>query len=102
MTTLKGEIARSEPERTNEQLSGTVWLCQKRGEWPVYLCTSPSQVIHWLEEHPEGSAWEYWINPVRRVETVRPEPYLQEMRPPREVVVADEPEPLPEMEESDV
>lgn len=78
MTTLNGEIARSEPGKLNEQLAGKVWLTQKRGEWPVTLWTNASGVLHWLADNPDGSAWEYEITPTRRVQAVRPEPYLQE------------------------
>jgi len=96
VTTLKGEIARSEPERTNEQLTGRVWLVQNRGEWPVGLLTLESQVVGWLESNPEGAAWEYHLTPMRQVKVVRPEPYLQEVYPPPPPPEVAEMEPEPE------
>lgn len=90
MTTLKGEIARSEPERTNEQLSGRVWLAQNRGKWPVTLMTTQSEAIHWLQNNPDGAVWVYHVTPVHRVTVVTPDPYLVEMQ---------QPEPLPEAAE---
>lgn len=100
MTTTNGEIARSEPERTNEKLSGTVWLCQGRNQWPVTMWTDPAQVIHWLADNPDGAAWEYHITPMRRVQVVRPEPYLQEAPLPSRASFS-EMAPVPEPEESD-
>lgn len=101
MTTLRGEIARSEPERTNEQLTGKVWLAQGRNEWPVRLMTSPSEVIHWLNSNPDGAAWEYMITPVRRVMVVNPDPFLMEMSSAQPEAAEPEPEPAVEMESAD-
>lgn len=77
MTTTRGEIARAEAGRTNEQLTGKVWLAQNRGEWPVTLLTMEHEVIRWLENFPDGAVWLYEVCPVNRVAVTRPEPYLE-------------------------
>ena len=78
MSNVRGEIARSEPGRIEEQLAGRVWLGQKRNNWPVTVMTSESQVISYLKEHRDAVVWEYSITPVKRVGVVSPAPYLEE------------------------
>jgi len=84
VTTSRGEISRGDASHLNERLAGKVWLAQNRGEWPVTLMTSESQVVTWLAKNPNGAAWEYVITPVRRVQTVNPVPFLKEFEPPTE------------------
>jgi hypothetical protein len=78
MTTIRGEISPGTPGHLNDQLAGRVLLTQVKGQWPIQLHVSESQVITWLENNPTGLAWEYELKPVRRVEVVTQEPCLAE------------------------
>lgn len=84
MTTARGAISRGEAGRLHEQLTGKVWLAQNPSQWPVTLMTSASQVVSWMGQNPDGYVWEYEIKPIRRVQVVRPEPYLQQADAPAE------------------
>lgn len=81
MTTGRGEISPGTPGRLNDQLSGRVWFGQNRGQWPIAVMTSESQVVTWMSQNPNGVVWEYEATPIRRVGLVRPEPHLSEYRP---------------------
>jgi len=81
MTTARGEITRGTPDQLHDQLVGKVWLAQVRGQWPISVLVSESQVVTWLKQNPTGVAWEYQVTPVRRVEVVTPEPFLAEHQP---------------------
>lgn len=81
MTTARGEISPGTPGHLNDQLVGKVWLAQVRGQWPISVLVSESQVVTWLKQNPTGVAWEYQVTPVRRVEIVTPEPSLVEYQP---------------------
>lgn len=81
MTTARGEISSGRVGEMNKQLTGKIFLCQRRAEWPIVVCTAPGEVIAWLAQNPDGAAWEYGITPVRRLYVHKPEPYLAEGNP---------------------
>ncbi len=75
MTNSELEISSGRTGHTGEQLSGLVYLGQKRNEWPVALMENEKSAMRYLKE-PGAYVWVYEIRPVKRVELIEPAPYL--------------------------